>query len=207
MTSRIGIFGGSFDPVHIGHLIVASDICDRLALDVVHFVLAPRPPHKSRLSAPDDARIEMLRLAITGDERFSLDLREFDRRGPSFSVDTIESFAAELPGAELFFLMGEDSLADLHTWKRPDRILELAHLAVAARPGALVDPARLTEPGSLATARIAMVETPEIGISSTLIRDRRSRGESIRYLVPAPVERFIVDQALYMADDREASFD
>ena len=197
VTQRLGIFGGSFDPVHVGHLLIASDICARLELDAVYFVLAPRPPHKQQLVAPDADRIAMLERAIAPDVRFRLDLREFGRSGPSFTAQTLESFAGEAPAAELYFLMGEDSLADFPTWHQPERILALAHLAVACRPGTNVDPAAITRQLPEATGRVHMVETPELEISSSLIRSRRQHGEMIRYLVTAEVEQYILEQRLY----------
>jgi nicotinate-nucleotide adenylyltransferase len=197
VTRRLGVFGGSFDPVHIGHLLIASDICAQLELDAVHFVLAPRPPHKQRLMGSDNDRIEMLRRAIEPDDRFVLDLREFERSGPSYSVQTLQAFAHDEPEADLFFIMGEDSLADFPTWHLPGRILELARLAVACRPGTEVDLAAITRSLPEAAGRVQMVETPELDISSSLIRARRQRGELIRYLVPAEVERYIVEQQLY----------
>lgn len=197
MTRRLGVFGGSFDPIHLGHLLIASDICDRLQLDAVHFVLAPRPPHKLRLMAPDEDRIAMLRLATAPDERFVIDLREFERPGLSYSVQTLETFAAECPDAELYFLMGEDSLAEFPTWREPKRILAIAHLAVACRPGSVADPDEVIQRFPIGNGRIHRVETPELAISSSLIRGRRQRGELIRYLVPADVERYIAERALY----------
>jgi nicotinate-nucleotide adenylyltransferase len=198
VTRRLGVFGGSFDPVHIGHLLIASDICQQLELDAVHFVLAPRPPHKGQLMAADEHRIEMLRRAIAPDHRFVLDLREFERPGPSYSVQTLESFTADRQDAELFFLMGEDSLADFPTWREPERILELARLAVACRPGTDVEPEQIERLFPCAAGRVSMVETPELEISSSLIRARRERGNIIRYLVPTDVERYIIDHRLYV---------
>jgi len=198
MTRRLGVFGGSFDPIHVGHLLIASDLCDQLALDAVHFVLAPRPPHKERLMAPDADRIAMLTLAIAQDERFVLDLREFERPGLSFTIQTLASFKEECPASDLFFLMGEDSLADFPDWKQPADILELAQLAVACRPGTDADPVEIIRRFPTAAGRVHMVETPELAISSSLIRARRQTGQMIRYLVPAEVERYIGEHRLYL---------
>lgn len=192
MTNRIGIFGGSFDPVHIGHLIIASDLCDRLELDRVHFVLAPRPPHKTTLWASDDDRRAMLERAVADDPRFTPDYREFGRSGPSWSVETVASFAEEFPNAERFFIMGQDSLADFHTWREPHRFLSLARLAVAARPGASIAGDLIERFTPDERARIHPFETPMMEISSTMIRERLAAGFSIRYLVPPAVEAFIV---------------
>jgi len=197
MIRRIGIFGGSFDPVHIGHLIIASDVFDRLDLAAVHFVLAPRPPHKVGLWASDGDRASMLELAISPDPRFVLDLREFDRQGPSWSVDTVESFSAQFPGVELYFVMGEDSLAEFHTWRSPERILSLAHLAVASRPGAHVSSLDLSQFSDTERDRIHLIESPEVDISSTSIRDRIWSGRSVRYLVPEAVAEYITRQTPY----------
>lgn len=197
MTNRIGIFGGSFDPVHIGHLIIASDVFDRLDLAAVHFVLAPRPPHKVSLWASDRDRASMLEHAIEPDPRFVLDLREFDRTGPSWSIDTVESFSAQFPGVELYFIMGEDSLTEFHTWKSPDRILSLAHLAVASRPGVHVSSLDLGHFSDAERERIHLIESPEVDISSTLIRDRVWSGRSVRYLVPEAVAEYITQQSPY----------
>ena len=197
VTPRIGIFGGSFDPIHLGHLVIASDICDRLQLDAVHFVLAPRPPHKQLLWASDEDRRAMLEHAIAADDRFVPDFREFGRTGPSWSVDTVASFADEFPGAVLFFIMGSDSLADFHSWRQPERILGLAQLAVAARPGVELSTSHLQRFTASDRDRIARVDTPEIAISSTMIRDRIRDHASIRYLVPEAVEAYIVAQHPY----------
>jgi nicotinate-nucleotide adenylyltransferase len=150
--------------------------------------------------ASDEHRIEMLRRAISPDDRFVLDLREFERPGLSYSVQTLESFAGDDPNAELFFLMGEDSLADFPTWRQPERILQLARLAVACRPGTDVEPGQIEGLFPHSGGRVVMVETPELEISSSLIRARRRRGDIIRYLVSDGVDRYIHEHRLYETD-------
>lgn len=199
MSAKIGIFGGTFDPIHIGHLIIASEICEKLALDRVHFVVAPRPPHKNGIIASDEARVEMVLQAIAPDNRFTIDLREFDRPGNSYTVDTVRSFAADYPDSELTFIMGEDSMRDFPNWNDPDVIIGLTHIAVASRPKIELNLTRLYEQLPSALGRVIEVKTPEVAISSTLIRERLARSESIRYLVPAVVETVIRDRSLYQS--------
>ncbi len=197
MSAKIGIFGGTFDPIHIGHLIIASEICEKLGLDRIHFVVAPRPPHKNGIVASDEARVEMVLRAIAADDRFTVDLREFDRPGNSYTVDTVRSFHDDFPESELTFIMGEDSMRDFPSWNDPDVIVGLARIAVASRPKIELNLTRLYEQLPSALGRVVEVKTPEVAISSTLIRDRLARGESIRYLVPAVVETAIHDRSLY----------
>jgi nicotinate-nucleotide adenylyltransferase len=197
LSSRIGIFGGTFDPIHIGHLIIASEICEKLELDEIRFVVAPRPPHKNGIVASDEDRVALVLSAIADDDRFVIDLREFERPGRSYTVDTIRSFHREFPDSDLVFIMGEDSLLDFPNWNDPDMIVDLATIAVASRPKIELDLSSLFERLPPARNRVTEVKTPEIAISSTLIRDRLARGESIRYLVPAAVETAIHDRALY----------
>ncbi|MGH2548032.1 MAG: nicotinate-nucleotide adenylyltransferase [Thermomicrobiales bacterium] len=197
MSSKIGIFGGTFDPIHIGHLIIASEICEKLELDEIRFVVAPRPPHKNGIVASDDDRVTMVLRAIERDRRFRIDLREFDRPGRSYTVDTIQSFHDEFPTSQLVFIMGEDSLLDFPSWNDPEIIVDLATIAVASRPKVDLDLSLLFERLPAARDRIIEVKTPEVAISSTLIRERLAKGESIRYLVPAEVETAIYDRSLY----------
>jgi nicotinate-nucleotide adenylyltransferase len=133
---RLGIYGGTFDPVHYGHLLLAETCREQLKLDEVRFVPAATPPHKTALRITDGhARADMLRLALSGYPEFVVDRRELKRKGASFTVDTLSEFAAEFPDAELFFLAGADSLRDLLTWREPERITQLATLVACNRPG------------------------------------------------------------------------
>jgi nicotinate-nucleotide adenylyltransferase len=201
-SRRIGVFGGSFDPIHSGHLILASELHDALALDETRFVLAPTPPHKrGRRLAPDADRIAMVEAAIAGDPRFMLDLVEFDREGASYTVDTLSTLTTLHPGATLVFLMGEDSLRDLPTWHDPAGIARLADIGVALRPGVDVDLPAVEAAVPELVGRVHLVETPEIAISSTDIRTRVAAGRSIRYLVPDAVAKQIATRGLYLASD------
>lgn len=203
---RIGVFGGSFDPVHVGHLVVAESCREQAGLDRVIFVPAAVPPHKQdRSLAPADDRLAMVRLATGGHDAFEASSVELDRGGVSWTVDTLATLAAAHPGAELRLILGPDALADLPTWREPARILALAEplavereslddvaaLASDARLAGLLGPERLAR---LLTHRVRM---PAIGIRSSMLRERVAAGRSIRYLVPRAVDVYIRTNGLY----------
>jgi nicotinate-nucleotide adenylyltransferase len=201
---RIGVFGGTFDPVHLGHLIVAEQCREQGRLDQVRFVPAASPPHKQgQPVTPFARRVEMLALAIAGQPAFRIDELEKDRPGPSYTVHTLEEIHRREPGAELFLPVGSDTLLDLPSWYQPARIVELAALLVTARPGWPVPPLADVEaalrlpPG--ARLRVEVVEAPQIDIASRDLRRRAAEGRSLRYLVPRAVEAYIHDKHLYRA--------
>ena len=199
---RLGIFGGTFDPIHLGHLILAEHCREACRLDRVLFIPAGQPPHKSdRQITPGRARLEMVELAIAGNATFAASSIELERVGPSYSADTLAALASEHPDAELFFLIGSDSLADLPQWYQPARIAERAVIVVATRPGVeKLDLAPLRGIlGTTATERIErhVVQIPLVQIASSAIRSRVSAGQSIRYLVPRAVECYIETHGLY----------
>jgi nicotinate-nucleotide adenylyltransferase len=194
---RLGLFGGTFDPIHLGHLILAEQCRESCALDRVWFVVAGAPPHKRGGRTPVAHRLEMVRIAIAGHPNFAVSEIEASRPGPHYSVETLESIRREQPNDELFFLIGADSLADLPTWRDPIRIAQLATVVVVNRPGIEeVDPASLPGfgPGS---HPLVSVTVPPIGIASTDLRRRLAEGRSIRYQVPRGVEAYIEAQKLY----------
>lgn len=202
-AARLGIFGGTFDPPHHGHLIIATEVRHALALDRVLFLPAGRPPHKRGAAvSPAEHRVSMTRLAIAGDPTFALCLDDVERGGPSYTADTLEALARQYPGAKLFFLMGEDSLRDLPTWRAPARILRAARLAVAARPGIATDLTALERLLPGISARVAFVPTPEIGIAARDLRARVAAGRPIRYQVPPAVEAYILAHSLYRSAGR-----
>jgi nicotinate-nucleotide adenylyltransferase len=191
---RIGLFGGTFDPPHLGHLRLAEEARESLALDRVVFIPARVPPHKrSRRVSPPAVRLRLLRAALRG-TGFRIDTLELGRRGPSYTVETLELLHARHPRAEFFLLAGADSLRDLPTWREPDRILELAVLAVARRPG--VGAARNRLPAAW-RRRIAFLDNPPLDVASSDLRARIAAGRSIRFLVPAAVERLVSRLGLY----------
>lgn len=197
---RLGLFGGTFDPIHLGHLILAEACREACALDRVWFVVTATPPHKRGERTAIAHRLEMARLAVAGHEAFEVSEIEADAStGPHFSYQTLERLHAQRPEDELFFLIGADSLADLPGWRRPERIVELATLVVVNRPG--IDAGLASRPPALSLsehARQPMIITiPPIGISSTDLRARVSSGQSIRYQVPRAVEIYIQEHHLY----------
>jgi nicotinate-nucleotide adenylyltransferase len=191
---RIGVFGGTFDPPHVGHLLLASDARESLRLDNLTFVPAATQPfkvHARPVASPQD-RLEMLRLAVADDPNYNVDDTEIGRKGLSFTVDTLEHLSKKNPGAKLFLLLGEDTLAGLDQWRNPERIRELASLAVMRRsspdgPGAVPPIA----------AGVIEVSTRRVDVSSTEIRERLRAGKSIKGFVPESVERFIEARGLY----------
>jgi nicotinate-nucleotide adenylyltransferase len=201
---RTGIFGGTFDPIHCGHLILAEQCREACRLDRVLFVPAGQPPHKSdRQITPGKQRLEMVDLAIAGHASFTASNIELERPGPSYSVDTLEELARQNPDDELFFLIGSDSLTDLPYWYQPQRVASLATLVVATRPGNErpdVEPLRAVI-GPEAVQRLLehLVEIPLVEISSSLVRKRVAQGQSIRYLVPRAVECYIEIHTLYLS--------
>jgi nicotinate-nucleotide adenylyltransferase len=187
-NEKIGLYGGSFDPIHNGHLILARDAVERLELDKVIFLPARISPHKLDCPpAPPDARCQMLVTAIADEPRFEMDACEIARQGPSFTVDTLQTFRARYPQAKLYYLIGDDNLPELETWKNISKIRELAQFVVLSRAG-------MPFLGDFPTI------TRHIEISSTEIRNRIARGLSVRYLVPLPVCNVITKLGLYRDD-------
>lgn len=197
---RIGILGGTFDPPHIGHLWLATLAADGLGLSRVLLMPAARPPHKGSTPVSNAAdRVLMTRLAIAGDPLLDLSLIEMERPGPSYTVDSLLELHASLGGeAGLVLIMAADSLAEIDTWREPDRLLELAEWAVGARPGTeLPDRGALRERFGANESRIHLLDGPALDVSSSQIRRRVAAGRSIRYLVPAAVAELIADRGLY----------
>jgi nicotinate-nucleotide adenylyltransferase len=191
---RLGIFGGTFDPPHIGHLIAAQDAFAALQLDTLRFVPAAIPPHKRRDRdiTPAGLRLELVRTVLAGDDRFESDPIELGRQGPSFTVDTLRLLREKAPHADLVLLIGADQFTEFDSWKDPQEIVRLADVAVLNRAGL---PQLPGAPGS--DARIHHVAVTRIDVSSSEIRRRVRSGEPIRYLVPAAVEAVIRREGLY----------
>jgi nicotinate-nucleotide adenylyltransferase len=201
-SMRLGLFGGTFDPIHYGHLVLAEQCRQDCRLDKIWFIPAGQPPHKSnRNLTPAPRRVEMVELAIAGHPDFALCTFEIDRSGPSYTVETLEQLHREQPEWDLFFLIGSDSLAELSTWRQPDRIVQLAKLIVARRIGAqppcMDDLQSFMDAGQIERLREYTVEISAVGIASTEIRRRVAAGRSIRYLLPRAVELYINTHGLY----------
>jgi nicotinate-nucleotide adenylyltransferase len=199
--ARVGMLGGSFDPIHIGHLHIAGQARQRLGLDRVVFVPAGQPPHKLGygLTAPEH-RYEMVCLAVAGQPQFSVSRIDLDRPGPCYSVDTVrllqERWERE---TRIYFLIGADSLADLPTWYRPRQLLELCQVVAVRRPGYHVDLATLERRFAGAPLIILLDSVPLVDVSSTQIRQRVAEGRSVEGLVPPAVAAYITAQGLYQS--------
>jgi nicotinate-nucleotide adenylyltransferase len=205
---KIGIFGGSFDPIHNAHLILAECAREQLGLDQVRFLPAKISPLKQdRLPIDDKHRVEMVRLAINGNSHFAIDTRELDRGGISYTIDTLTAMKTEFPEAEFWLLMGADSLADFKKWKSPSQLLELCRLGVMVRPdhNGVIRELDWSEtqamlPSSLKDRSVGCaIPAPTLQISSTDLRLRCREERSIRYQVPAAVEAYIRQHGLYLA--------
>ncbi len=197
-TPRIGAFGGTFDPIHIGHLIVAAELQHALDLDRVLFLPAGDPPHKAEQRiTPALHRLEMLRLATADEAAFEASTLDLSRSRPSYTVDLLARLHEAIGPAQLVFLMGEDSLRDLPTWHQPGRIARLAELGVARRPGVEVSMEALIAAVPEVSGRVHLVQVPEIGISSRDIRRRVAAGAPIAFQVHQAVEAYIEREGLY----------
>jgi nicotinate-nucleotide adenylyltransferase len=195
---RIGILGGTFDPPHIGHLVLADSAIESLQLDRLLFVPAGDPPHKqnaTRLTI--EHRLAMLEHALDVDERFLLSRVDIDRPGPHYAADTVRIIQGQNPGAELFFVMGADSLRDLPTWKHPDLLIQGCKLAVMERATARISPDmhEAIIPGL--AEQVVIIDAPLVEVSSTEMVDRLRAGKSVRFLVPDAVLDYIHSQQIY----------
>lgn len=198
-AERIGVLGGTFDPPHIGHLWLATVAADELELSRVLLVPAANPPHKRRRSISHAAdRVLMTRLAIANDPRLDVSLVEFEREGPSYTVDTLVELQRRQPGADLVLVMAADSLRRIDTWREPERLLELASWGVGPRTGTrMPSRANLTRRFGAVADRIHFLGRPALDVSATDIRRRVAAGRAIRYLVPRAVEDLILERRLY----------
>jgi nicotinate-nucleotide adenylyltransferase len=216
---RLGILGGTFNPIHVGHLLFAESLRETLALDRVLLVPAGTPPHKTADDlAPALDRFAMVALAVAGHPGFAVSAVELERPGPSYSVDTLDQLAADWPAARLFFLMGSDTFLDLPTWHAPERLGARATLVLGHRAGSPFDaggaaaaavlarlglgrdrwrPVPPTPPARLAAGDVALVEACSLPVSARDVRAHRRAGRSVRYLVPLPVADYIVQRRLY----------
>lgn len=196
---RLGVLGGTFDPIHYGHLVIAEDARVRLKLEKVFFVPAHEPPHKPKGTySAFEHRVRMTKLAIADNPHFAISLIEASRVGPSYSVDTLRQLLAELgPGVELFFVVGMDSLTNFLSWHKPAELLKLCRLVVAERAGYRANLATLTQALPALAQRLDLIDTPELSISSTDLQRRVQLGLSIRYQTPPQVERYIYKHRLY----------
>lgn len=192
MHRRVGIMGGTFDPIHHGHLSAASEVAGRFGLDEVLFVPTGQPWQKQERSvSPAEHRYLMTVIATASNPRFLVSRVDIDRAGPTYAVDTIADIEAQQPDAELFFITGADALSSILTWKQSEQLLSMAHFVGVTRPGYVLSGDHL--PANAAT----LVDVPAMAISSTVCRARVSQGQPVWYLVPDGVVQYINKHGLY----------
>ncbi len=217
---RLGIFGGTFNPIHMGHLITAEHVREAFDIDRLIFVPSARPPHKPSPELIDGVhRLEMARLAVADHPRFDVSPIEHERSGRSYSVETVEAFHQEWGGeATLFFVLGIDAFLEMATWREPERLFALCNFVITSRAGFPFDQARqvlsdilgITPPAEAQHVALPQGRTLwfhsvlPIGISSTLIRDRLQRRRSVKYLLPGPVESYILSHHLYSDSNKRS---
>ncbi len=197
---RLGILGGTFDPIHYGHLVVAEECRVRLGLERVLFIPAGQPPHKrGRVISPAEHRVAMVELAIASNPGFKLSRVEVDRVGPSYTVDTLVQLREEYgPRAELHFIVGMDALAEMLTWHEPARLAALCQIVAVTRPGTeAFDLAALEPKIPQARERIRILPAPELRIAASDLRWRVAHGLPIKYQLPEPVEEYVYRHGLY----------
>ena len=199
MSILVGLFGGTFDPPHIGHLILAAETRYQLGLDRLFWILTPNPPHKlGQPITPLEHRLAMVKLAITGERSFELSTVEMDRPGPHYALDTVKIIAEQNPAADLVYIMGGDSLHDLPTWHRPtDLVAALRFIGVMRRPGDSIDLPALERIVPGLTAKVRYVEAPLLDIAAHEIRQRVAEGRPFRYFLLPAVYDYIVEHNLY----------
>ncbi|WP_397184180.1 nicotinate-nucleotide adenylyltransferase [Nocardioides hwasunensis] len=192
---RVGVMGGTFDPIHHGHLVAASEVQAWFDLDEVVFVPTGDPWQKSDRDVTEaEHRYLMTVVATAANPRFNVSRVDIDREGKTYTIDTLRDLKAEMPDAELFFITGADALADIFTWRDADELFELANFVGVTRPGYAMDPEALA---NIPSDRVTMVEIPALAISSTDCRSRKRRGEPVWYLVPDGVVQYIAKHDLY----------
>ncbi len=200
---RVGVMGGTFDPIHHGHLVAASEVQAWFDLDEVVFVPTGDPWQKSdRLVSPAEHRYLMTVIATASNPRFTVSRVDIDRDGPTYTIDTLRDLKAQRPADELFFITGADALAEIFTWRSPEELFELAQFVGCTRPGHELDPDTLA---AIPSDRVTVVEIPALAISSTDCRRRVTRGEPVWYLVPDGVVQYLAKYDLYASHPSTAT--
>jgi nicotinate-nucleotide adenylyltransferase len=197
--ARLGLFGGTFDPPHLGHLILAAEAYQQLRLDRVLWILTPDPPHKLKREITTlQHRLDLLYAAISSDANFELCMVDIERPGPHYAIDTVRILQQQQPEVDFIYLMGGDSLMDLHTWRNHIELVEIiSALAVMIRTGEKINLADLESKTPGLSAKVQFINAPRIGISASDIRQRVANGLPFRYLVPSEVYKLIRDRGLY----------
>ncbi len=194
----IGVLGSAFNPPHLGHLALAQEALWQLGLDEVILVPTGEAPHKRIADDPGrELRMTMTRLAAADDSRFSVSPLEVEREGPSYTYETLQMLADQRAETQLVFVMGADAAVGLESWRNPERVVELARIAVARRAGVSDAEVAAVMRSLGAEGRATMLEMPQFGVSSSAVRERAAQGRPLRYLVPEPVARFIEEKGVY----------
>ena len=220
----VGLYGGTFNPIHLGHLRAAEEVREALGLSQMRFIPSARPPHKTRSEeiAPAELRLEWVRQAVAANPCFEADAVELERQGPSFLVETLQAFARQFAPDRPVFVLGRDAFQEIHSWREPARLLELAHFAVTTRPPAgagrieewlpeaLLGPLELADDGqsarhSKSDTWIRLIEITPLDISASAIRQRLREGRSVRYLLPEAAHDTIVASGCYGAATPESA--
>ena len=197
-VAAIGVLGSAFNPPHLGHLALAQEALWQLGLGEVVLVPTGHAPHKRIAEDPGrEARMEMTRLAAAEDDRFSVSALEVEREGPSYTYETLEALAEERADRELVFVMGADAAVGLESWRRPERVVELARIAVARREGVSDAEVDAVMRSLGCEGRATMLAMPQFGVSSSAVRERAKQGRPLRYLVPQPVADYIEEKGIY----------
>ncbi len=192
ISGDLGVFGGMFNPPHVGHLAGAQEVCSKLDLSRILFIPAPRPPHRSAPAIAPEHRLEMTRLAVKDNPRFTISELEFNRPGASYTVDTLQTLTELYPAAQLHLIIGADELNSFPDWHCHEEILELAQLVVMTRPGYSPDPSTTNS-----QHQPLLVEIPHLDIASRQLRVRARDQKPLRYLVPETVVNYIRKEELY----------
>jgi nicotinate-nucleotide adenylyltransferase len=197
-TMRLGLMGGTFDPVHVGHLVIAEAAREEFRLDQVVWIPAGDPPHKDRKVSDQEHRYAMAVLATASHPDFVVSRLELEREGPSYALDTIRHFRKQVKPQELFFITGADAILEILTWHRHDEVIRQCRFVAATRPGYDLGRLRRLLPDAYMD-RIHVFSAPEVDVSSTGIREKLAAGRSVRYLVPEPVEQYLTKHRLYQS--------
>ena len=196
--AAIGVLGSAFNPPHLGHLALAQEALWQLGLGEVILVPTGHAPHKRIADDPGrEARMQMTRLAAAEDDRFAVSALEVERDGPSYTYETLEALAEERADRELVFVMGADAAIGLESWRNPERVVELASIAVARREGVADAEVAAVMRSLGCEGRATMLEMPQFGVSSSAVRERAKQGRPLRYLVPQPVADYIEEEGIY----------
>ena len=199
LLKRIGIFGGTFDPPHVGHQILAAEAYEQLTLDRILWVLTPDPPHKQdRSITPIEYRLRLVEATIAGNDKFELSLVEIERQPPHYALDTVNALQEQHPESEMVYLIGGDSLSTLPNWHKPQEFVEACSaIGVMCRPGQQADLQRLEDVIQGISSKVVIIDAPLLEISSSGIRRRVADGKPYRYYLPEAVHRIIREQNLY----------